>query len=339
MNTKKIIKRAMQIGAARFGRHRWPPRPGELLILTYHRILMPEDPSYKEVQPGMVVHPETFRMHLSVIKNYFEPVRLADWVDRLASGRSLPRKACAITFDDGWHDNYDHAYPHLREEEFPATIFLVPDYVDTNRSFWPERLARLLRILAARKLYPEDNGPEFALLCELGVTAVNLQTLIDREYLDTVIVTAKRFSDAELNIRLDIAFAKLGLRDDKRDILCWDEVKEMHSSGLIDFGSHTRAHIRLRRNLDTNQAKEQIRGSREAIESRLGSCVKLFCYPNGDMSEEAERIVRDHYTGACTVRSSWNNASVNPYRLRRIGLHEDISADPTAFLARISGLI
>jgi peptidoglycan/xylan/chitin deacetylase (PgdA/CDA1 family) len=337
MTIKPLLKRGGQIAAAGFGRHRWPPRRGELLILTYHRILPPDDPHYAEVQPGMVVHPETFRMHLKVIKDYFEPVSLADWVDRATSGRSLPRRACAVTLDDGWRDNYEHAYTHLCEEVVPATIFLVSDYVDTVRSFWPERLARLVRALVVSRLPPEDGSQELAWFCRLGVTATSLLTLMDRECLDAIIVSAKRFSDEELNTRLDIAFAEIGLRDENRDILCWSEVLEMHSSGLVNFGSHTRTHTRLRPDLDPDEAIKQIRESRETIESRLGSSVKLFCYPNGDMTDEAERVVRTHYLGACTTEKGWNRASTDLYRLQRIGLHQDMSADPIAFLAKISG--
>jgi peptidoglycan/xylan/chitin deacetylase (PgdA/CDA1 family) len=339
MSINPLLKRGAQIAAAGLGRHRWPARRGELLILTYHRILPPDDPRYAEEQPGMVVHPETFRIHLKVVKDYFEPVSLSDWLDRAATGRPLPRRACALTLDDGWRDNYEYAYPHLREEGFPATIFLVSDYLSTSRSFWPERLTRLVRALAGQNHPPEDGGSELAWLCALGVTAASLPGLIDRERLDTVVVAAKRLSDVELNARLDRGFAKLGLQEKYRDILRWKEVHEMLASGLVDFGSHTRAHIRMHPGLDSEQAMEQIRGSREAIESRLGSPVKLFCYPNGDMTEDAERLVRAHYQGACTTEAGWNRAPADPYRLRRIGLHQDMSADSTAFLARVSGLL
>ena len=339
MSIKPLLKRSAQIAAAGLGRHRWPSRGGDLLVVTYHRILPPEDPRYAEEQPGMVVHPNTFRMHLQVLKEFFEPVSLTDWLDRAASGRPLPRRACALTLDDGWRDNYEYAYPQLRDEQFPATIFLVSDYIDTYRTYWPERLARLVHALAARDLAPADASPELSWLEEIGVTRSRLPALTDREQLDSVIVAAKRYSDAELNDRLDAAFAALALQEERRDILRWDDVREMHASGLVDFGSHTRAHIRLRPGLDSDQALEQIRGSREAIEARLEAPAKLFCYPNGDMSEEAERFVRKHYDGACTTQAGWNRAPSDPYRLKRIGLHQDMSADSTALLARVSGLL
>src|SRR5690606_22913761 len=55
-----------------------------------------------------------------------------------------PHRACALTFDDGWRDNYVHAFPVLRESRAPATIYLVSRLVGGNYGFWPTRLARIL---------------------------------------------------------------------------------------------------------------------------------------------------------------------------------------------------
>jgi len=64
--------------------------------------VLPEKyPEFNIVQPGMVVFPETFRLHLELLKQRFQLVDLADWLNRHRAGSSVPRKARAITFDDG----------------------------------------------------------------------------------------------------------------------------------------------------------------------------------------------------------------------------------------------
>ena len=69
MSLKKIIKRGMQYIAASFGRHIRVSEEPQLLILMYHRILPQNDERAKIEEPGMMVTPETFRMHMSLIKS------------------------------------------------------------------------------------------------------------------------------------------------------------------------------------------------------------------------------------------------------------------------------
>ncbi len=58
---------------------------------------------------------------------------LAELADRLAARAPLPDRAVVLTFDDGFRDNYEHAFPVLQRYAMPATIFLVAGYVGTER--------------------------------------------------------------------------------------------------------------------------------------------------------------------------------------------------------------
>lgn len=331
--TKRLVKRPLQAAAAVFGPHRWPRAGGALVVLTYHRILPLGDPRTELEQPGMVVSPETLRMHLQVLKRRLEPVRLLEWIERDREGSIPARNAFAVTFDDGWRDNHEFAFDVLEEEQVPATLFLVSDLVGTSRSFWPERLAHVLTLANTREAW---TSAEFAWIKELGFDATATK---DRERLDAVIVAAKRYPDAELHQHIDRMFERIGLFESKqgRDLLDWSQVRSMVISGLIDIGSHSRHHTRMVPGLDSAVLEDEIEQSKGVLEGQSGCRVEIFCYPNGDRTPEAEALVRQHYQAACTTTSGWNASGCDPYALRRISVHEDISADRTAFLARVSG--
>ena len=339
MSFKQTIKRVVQHVSAALGPHRWPSHDPQLLVLMYHRILPREDPRYLEEQPGMVVEPDTFQMHLKIARQFFEPVCLHEWIQRRAQKKSLPKKAVAITFDDGWRDNYDYAYAHLKNEQVPATIFLVSDLIGTDDTFWPERLMKT--VLAAHRHHPADiwQTAEFKWLLELGAQYAFADKPPNRDELDEIVSRAKQFSDEDLHQRLDAmqSFEGLDSQSDNPDILDWTQIKEMTDSGLIKFGSHTRRHVRMTPTLDHTVMAAEIIKSKEILASKTGTNIDLFCYPNGDITAEADKLVRQQYQGACTTNSGWNKSNADAFMLKRIGIHQDIAWDETAFLARLSG--
>jgi peptidoglycan/xylan/chitin deacetylase (PgdA/CDA1 family) len=336
---KRVLKRPVQALLARWGRQSRASRRPSLLILMYHRVLPPDHPEMPILQPGMVVHTQTLRMHLRLLKERFEVVHLDDWLQRHARGQSLPGKACAITFDDGWRDNFEHAFPLLREAALPATIFLVSDKVGTPESFWPERLARILWQAGNRQAPAVWESAEFAWLKQLGVACPFGQRPPVRAEIDAIIHACKRYTDADLQARLRLMESRSGASTGTvaPDILDWNQVQDMAASGLIRFGSHTRHHVRLSDSVDASILLDEIRTSREVIESHTQRVADVFCYPNGDYTPGVKRLVQDHYQAACTTQRGWNDATADRYQLKRIGIHNDVAADEVAFLAKLSG--
>ncbi|MDT8281494.1 MAG: polysaccharide deacetylase family protein [Gammaproteobacteria bacterium] len=339
-SVKHLVKRILQIFAARFGRHTRQPGQPELLLLMYHRILPADDPRALLEEPGMMVSPETFRLHMSLIKPLFKTMHLSHWLELKNSGKNLPERACAVTFDDGWVDNYEFAYPILKELGIPATIFLVSDMIGKTRTFWPERLSSLVNEISKQ---PEKWSHEsLRWIRQLPVSYPfdeNNTKRPDREQFSEIIGAAKSLSDEELNHRLDIIEDQLQLscEQDNVALLNWQQVEEMCQSEIIEVGSHTCNHTRLTEEQQATTLAHEIADSKQVIEDRTGRAVKTFCYPNGDYSAAAKTLVEQHYIGAVTTKSGWNTATSNPYLLQRMGVHEDISSDKTSFLARISG--
>ena len=101
---------------------------GKLTILIFHRVLSEPDPLTGEI------HQEEFDWILGVVKQFLNPLPLDAAVEKLYSGE-LPPRSVAITFDDGYADNYTNALPLLKKWEIPATFFIASDYLEGGIMF------------------------------------------------------------------------------------------------------------------------------------------------------------------------------------------------------------
>jgi peptidoglycan/xylan/chitin deacetylase (PgdA/CDA1 family) len=324
---KRLLKNILQGATASIAPLRWSVRiRPKLLILMYHRVLPETHPARAVEQAGMFVSPETLSMHLEVLKQYFSLVHLDDWLRDVAVGRATPKHACAITFDDGWRDNYDFAYPILRRAQVPATIYLVADLVGTRYSFWPNTLSL---ILSGARQENWDRLPSW-----LRDLLPSSPRSMSKEEIDNVINRCKRFSDEQMKAATEHAVGDSG----ERDLMTWEEVREMQATNLVRFGSHTRRHTRLSMITDPAQLNDEIAESRSVIREQLGTDVATFCYPNGETSREAIRLVSANYVGAVTTRRGWNTPRSERFTLNRVGVHEDVSKTRTSFLSRLAGV-
>ena len=76
------------------------------------------------------------------------------------------------------------------------------------------------------------------------------------------------------------------------------------------------------------------------MERIKGDRYLIFCYPNGNYSDKIVSMVQDAgYHLAVTTQKGWNIQRSNPFTLRRIGIHQDMSSTIPLFACRIAGLI
>jgi len=109
-------------------------------ILMYHSVKEREakrEHAPRSTKPGRLsVSLEQFRCQMDWLKSdSYNVLTLREFYNHLAEERALLPKSVALTFDDGYIDNYLHAYPILQHYNFPATIFLIADYVGTQMRF------------------------------------------------------------------------------------------------------------------------------------------------------------------------------------------------------------
>lgn len=289
-------------------------------VLMYHRVLPADRARRDAVEPGMFVTPATFARHLDWLVEAFRVLPLGEIAARLRAGRPLPERACAITFDDGWRDNSEHALPALEARGLPATVFAVTGRVGTPGGFWADEVVRRMQTL------PAPARREVAL--SLGVSAPAADPC------PALLDSLKELPAQALERSLGrIREATSDAPPPERELLDWDELERMARAGVA-FESHGVSHAALV-GLGPEALEAELRGALRHLRERGHARDGILAYPFGLWNATvATAARRAGYTAAFTTARGLAAASDDAFALPRIGLHEDVSATRVEFLER-----
>src|SRR5688572_13180129 len=139
--TKLFFKRGIKsvAAAAGAGRGRSARLAGSVNILAYHRVAADIHKAEREAYYGLVVSAATFRRHCEMLRSAFEVVTLEEAAMSLGDP-SQKRPMAVITFDDGYLDFYEQAFPILSSLGLPAIVFLPTEYIGSGRLLDHDRL-------------------------------------------------------------------------------------------------------------------------------------------------------------------------------------------------------
>lgn len=290
---------------------RWRVTRLGVVVITLHRVLPDAQYDSSHMQPGMVVRASTFRRFLDYITRHCECVLLRDvtFATGLAANQRRPR--LALTFDDGWKDNFVTAFPISREKGILFTIFLCPQMMTRRDSFWTTTVSSLWATA--------QRAGKLDLISTLrGVPAPSSA--------NSLIESLKRANprDREAQI-LQLQGALEPYADSAQDgkeeqLLTWSDVQEMSAAG-VSFGSHTNTHAILTE-IPFSEVSRELRESKSAIEEKLKTCT-CFAYPNGDWSLQVRDLVAQSGYQAAFINSPgiWQGHN-DPFTIPRINLWE-----------------
>lgn len=256
-------------------------RPG-IFIINHHRV--GDAASGRFDRDVFSASADSFDLQVNYCKKHFNIVA-GEELEELVSGRApLKRLHVAITFDDGYINDYTTSFEILKANNCAAAFFLVPEYVGTSTVPWWDEIAYLVR---------NSPRPHITLSIPAPLT-VTLGT--DRQPAIRAVLRHYKRPD---NLHGDKLLAELREQADcelptpQRRFITWQEAREMKDAGMV-IGSHTQTHGILGQMSPEAQWWE-LTESKKNIEANLGSKVDSLAYPvgiRGSFTETTEEIAR-----------------------------------------------
>ncbi len=249
-------------------------RVSGVTVLMYHRITSPGS-----LFPGTEV--STFREQMSWLNRNCRTIAPEDFDEVAASAaQSGSKPPVLVTFDDGYRDFHDNAYPILEELQISSIVFLTTGLIDHGGMIWTDLVTFAVRTSRRRNVtLPWDTAQAFRL--DLGQPRTEVERAAKR-FLKSVPDLERRNWQTQL-------MDELGFGSDdipaERQMLNWDEVRA--TMELTRFGGHTHTHPILSR-LDEVAVDEEIRRCRDRIEEETGIAPRYFAYPNGRACDYTE---------------------------------------------------
>jgi peptidoglycan/xylan/chitin deacetylase (PgdA/CDA1 family) len=208
---------------------------------------------------------------------FISPDQLVEWLPN----RKNKRKFVIFTFDDGYADNYLHAYPVFKKHDVPFTIYVTTGFPDRDAVLWWYLLEDLLleKDRMVIKTGPNEKKFDCSSLNEKDDAFREVRSIImnasPNDYFDTVKGIFEPYG-------VDL------YRKTSELALSWEQIARLNRDHLVTIGAHTVNHYTLSQ-LSPAEVKNEIMGSKQRLESQLGKEVHHFAYPYGGKAEAGKR--------------------------------------------------
>lgn len=283
------------------------PVVGEILML--HRVVTQR--SVLADNRLMEITPERLEeLILKYQKLNYDFISLDDLYQRHKNGRIKDKKFVCFTFDDGYVDNYEIAYPIFKKYNCPFAIYITTDFPDGRALLWWYVLEDILL-----------NNNEVT----LGDGSFYICNTIESKNLTFRQIREKIFSLQNDNMDQVLFYLFQNYQFSfpdmvKNQALSWSQINELSESGLCTIASHSVSHAAFDR-LSPGQIEYELMHSKQLLESHINKQVNHFAYPYGRYNNNTLKIVENAgYQTALLANGGMERNDINLMAIRRTQL-------------------
>lgn len=252
---------------------------GQGLIFCFHRIV-----EQISVHNGIleITLPALQRFVNHLQANNFDIISMDDVKERLVAKTN--KKFAVLTFDDGYLDNYTHAFPFFVKNKLPFTIYISNSMPAGTALVWWYALEEIIRKnKQIAFMYRQNNYLYF----------INSSD-DEKNVFNTIRSLILALNSVEKDEFLTYFFNlfRINIQDySKHFSLTWEQIKALSKHKLVTIGAHTKNHLALSQ-IDSKEAFIEIIDSKTELENKLSKPVKHFAYPFGSVNEVNSETIK-----------------------------------------------
>jgi peptidoglycan/xylan/chitin deacetylase (PgdA/CDA1 family) len=257
-----------------------PRMRGRGVIFTLHNV-DPQRPPAFDPNGILRVTPEFLEQAIAVTREEgYDIVSLDEAARRLKAGDDARPFAC-FTFDDGYRDNRDYAYPIFKRHGVPMAIYVPAAYVDGDGDLWWLVLEKAIRL--SSRVEVEVSGIPFSFATE---SATEKSHAFRKIYW-----ALRRLPEREMRAKVREIADKAGYDSAglcRELVMDWDEIRALAADPLVTIAAHTVNHLAVAK-LPSDEARYEIAESVRRVEAELGRPCPHFSFPYGDATSASPR--------------------------------------------------
>ena len=256
-----------------------------LLILLFHGVIEKSNYQIRNYNRKHLEKDYFFRI-ISELKKRGNPLSMDQVIYHHQNQVPYPENSFAITFDDGFENNYSIAAPILVDLKIPATFYLTTNFVDNNIMSWIDRIeyclekvdSGVLKFDWSKKQWPLNSSKE----------KINALKEIRKQVKQNSDIEVNEFvTDIYKQLKMPEVFSSNEPIDKKMN---WQQVKELLSNNLFTIGGHTHDHAVLSF-LNQNKLKEEIENCLRLIKEKAGVATIHYSYPEGQTRHYNQKVI------------------------------------------------
>jgi len=255
-----------------------------LMVMNYHRIGHPQDCPFD--RNLFSASQENLEKQIRDFQSQCDLIGVEDLETALESQRG---KQLLLSFDDGYRDNYERAFPVLKACSAPALFFIATGYIDHPRVAWWDEIAWMIRNAQVSTL-PAGNGFKEPVCLTEQYPAEAIGQAV-RTYWGLKEEDTEEFLES-----LGHACRSGRTPESLAENLWmnWEMIQEMHQASM-GFGGHTVNHPVLSQ-ISPSRQREEIRQCKERLQEQLGVEPQAFSYPVGQahmFTSQTKQILKE----------------------------------------------